>query len=52
MNKDLELSRGTCFQHFWEIDEMKKDYYNLCTNLPLNSLEMERSIDHSISIIP
>jgi hypothetical protein len=52
MNKDFELSRGTCFQHFWEIEEMKQDYYNLCLHLPLNSIEMEKSIDYCISIIP
>ena len=52
MNKNLELSRGTCFQHFWEIDEMKKDYHQLCTNLPLNSFELHKSLDFCISIIP
>ena len=52
MSKEVELSRGTCFQHFWDLGEMKKDYYNLCTNLPLNSFELEKSIDFSVSVIP
>jgi hypothetical protein len=52
MSKELELERGTCFQHFWELDEMKKDYIDLCLNLPLNSLELTKALDYCISTLP
>jgi len=48
MCKELELGRGTCFQHFWEIDEMKQDYAKLCENIPLHSSDLNYSIDLAI----
>ena len=50
MSKEIELSRGTCFQHFWKIDEMKKDYHKLCKKPPLISNELEYSIDLAMQI--
>jgi len=52
MCKKTELDRGFCYQHFWEKNEMNKDYNELCySNKPiLNNAFINLCIDHAILI--
>ena len=50
MCKEIELPRGTCFQHFWALDEMKKDYAELCKHNIIKHPDLNLSIDYGIQI--
>jgi len=50
MSKEIELARNFCFQHFWNLEEMKKDYKKLCETKPIDNFDLTWAVNTAVGL--